>query len=1623
MELSNLQTLPPPPANEIIRSNLIDGLLYQIDQNDVLIVNGLPQVGKTTFLAQFHRRHVHNCISIFIRGTSALGYDYEFIADEMTSQAITLASNIGTPKAISDDTPSNRLKSALLNLHKLATNRNLRIHFILDGLDEIPDDESSAAQALFALLPLGMTQFRAIISGTRARDIIRNRSGTRFSEYTIVGFTEEESIKHLKDIVSEKEALDLHAISRGIPGYYAAARRTIATHGNMPNPPPPNIEKFCEFEWEKIKNKDLPEQVIAILCFDKRVHTTESLSFLLGTDLNSINEVIASASFLVKEEKTIQFAVESFRQFAERRLIHRKQSTLTRLIEHFSNHSMSNESIRHLPDLLSQTGRYDDLVSYLNDDYIVAALRNRHAARFIQERALLGFHAANKRDLPEDVLRFGLQCSNLDKLYFDEQWISRIEAFLSVGELSTAIELAHQTSSIEDRIQSLCAIIRHQRLNKLSIDPEILAEIEEEYRHLDKEHLGARAYEIAADLALTHPHLAFDLMQYATEEGADQQRRDFAVARLTLGMQHAQETTDDEVERLHQRISDPTIRSFTRALHSVAQDQHPSQVLAVVKNMSSDQERSLFLRQWLEENRSHAGRLAIIKYALDFSIKSTEVNPSPSFFLSVAKCLVGLPGAEEPFRIIDGQLTRLQQTGPTITYFRLSLCLVEIELSRNHKIAWQRFQEIDSNINAIEDLSIRATLIAEELSMLNKLRKKADEFAQKQVRDRLNLKLDELVNSILAQTADHFKVLRPCLIVLSRFDLSRSIKIAESLNTEPRRDAAKSSVLFNALVHRRRSADIGSHTGTFQSIASDHTRTRTLLLILRSLSTEEKNEHAIRGIAHFRSWIETINSPVLSTIALAYFAVSLVRLESKSLGDILWIYTDIDLRLSSIDPSLEKLVCYYSLCFILADIDSSRARIYLKEGEAKLSTTFIKTTASLTCLVLNLKTTLRSFSGLIPKRSYTDTDRDEIISLISKLPGISDQVDLLTDFAVRLHLGGAHDECRAIVNRHLQPLLANSTNYSEHLFRLLTRDAAPALYCASAISCLAALESLDVHNREGALIKVLDFLISRLPQDEPYLELDLFATSLDTDRAYEIIRLLEMALEDSTVVNYLRIITDYATDSKTRVTRNEQHELARRIEALVSSKLPSSRFKMHEGYKIVGDAFVLALLFKSWESWSLLLERTRKLPNLSDRVFVTVTISDLLRGKNTKHQGPLLKEALSLAEKIPVSTDRGQRLLMIAESARKVDTTIFKKCVDLVLTGTGKKDHDHESSELRKRAVDITYQYDPDLANTLVEKFDSDPARQSAKSLQARIDMLKYHKLIADCSIGDHKFKDPQIIPDAYSRALSSLNSGLLNPLSLKHLCATFGAMKGYDTDDAYPVVSFGIESCVRRYKHTNEAFGILKKIFRVSLSSTRIVVQCIGDRSTIGSTYPSVDRSTTNNSIIVRKGEKQAAIDFVLQWLNKQSPRTIYISDPYFTESDLEAISCIRSVSKEAAVVVLTSRSEIAKRFTEERIKPAFQNAWRVEFPLIEPGVVHICVVGLQDSGISPIHDRWWICEKEGLRLGGSWNGIGKEKEMELSIIPEPDLQDKRSEIERFALFMEPFHNGRRLEYFRFSL
>src|SRR5262249_32360001 len=133
------------------------------DDASIVVVTGPDGVGKSTVLRQFVDRHDERAFSLFLSSASRWAYDPATMLDELCAQI----ESVIPPNLVPADTIQGERRFARLvtALDRRARSSGQVFYFVLDGLEDIPEEDRGTRDELIGLMPFGFPGFRYLLSG------------------------------------------------------------------------------------------------------------------------------------------------------------------------------------------------------------------------------------------------------------------------------------------------------------------------------------------------------------------------------------------------------------------------------------------------------------------------------------------------------------------------------------------------------------------------------------------------------------------------------------------------------------------------------------------------------------------------------------------------------------------------------------------------------------------------------------------------------------------------------------------------------------------------------------------------------------------------------------------------------------------------------------------------------------------------------------------------------------------------------------------------------------------------------------------------------------------------------------------------------------------------------------------------------------------------------------------------------------------------------------------------------------------------------------------------------------------------------------------------------------------
>ncbi|NIK75040.1 hypothetical protein FHS15_000138 [Paenibacillus castaneae] len=1636
-------SFPSLPTDMVWRDNLLDTIesLFE-DGHQNVILEAKEGFGKTIFLGQLATRHPNKTLSLFIRPNNMYGYDPSIIKYDLCNQLqwILYKEEIKDFSNV-DDTA---LKMKLFELHKRLRRNKDRFFFIIDGLEDIPKENEYIKELIIEMLPLGYESFKFVFASKNGSIIKLLDNKVETKGFPLSGFSiDETKLLYHNNSITEDSIKELHKICKGIPGKLSAVKRNINSGLDTERIIFELHNQFVdlyELEWRQIdETNDKLIELLSITALDRKLNDISFYSKLLDIDAKVIEGFIDSISFLeLNNSKQVTFLSEEIQKFAAKKLAHNKQHVHDLLISFFLNDPESDLSIEYLPNYLEYAGRFEDFLNYLSPELFEKMLVQAQSIYTVQHKTDIAIKAADNLSRDGDLIRFCLSKSLIKQNNQPKIWISEIEARMLLNDYDRAVALTQTTNLLDERLHMLTIIAKIKKEQGLTPDFEILEEIKNLYNRIDYKQLGEKAVVIASNLLYCFPDLAIELMEKLTggKSGKRENELDWALATLSLAAISTKVESDSNLEftetikDIRSKIKNPEVKKFSTEAALLISDYSAKEVLGEVQKLESNTDQLYFLGHWAKGGKFKDGAEDVLEYALNLTLNKAAYAPNALIYLNISQLIKHIDDVSKKksyINIFDSQKKNIEKSGPTEDYISLQLILAENEKYYDENHAYQRLMEIYFYISEIEDIETKTSGFAmlymgiAKIDLDNVLEEK--EGINTVVRSDLNGVLDNLLQG----TADQIHHLKTFINQFSKVDMEFILNIIEKINTEINRNAAYSLCIQSLLEERISAVNI--------KIITD---------IITKITDHDLINEAIYDVIHVAAEkVEEIDDDILSKLMSIFDRVSwiteaeircdacceLIKIFKSNLKYKVFnekIQEELRHTWDNIDIGWRKIDIGFKIISELSHHSLELAKEYLELTEAFRENTLLDDPKGSWTFISTLRLVIRSFSGLLKEKFDVKPDFERISFLIKTIPSSGEKARLYSELAVSFFLSGRIEEgklvVRDFVKKNVEQIAENDRRYKYFIIS----NICVSLYLAHKLTAFEVIDELPSLEKDVAYLKICEYIMRKLSPTQPFDEVYAQTFKLNYEEIIDICELLEKITHDTIVYDVIKTISFSLTtkESNSLISKQQNSSIIQKLQQLISDKFPNPRHITHEGYKIASLAYVWRMdRNKSMKYWNDLVIMARDIPNTSDKALVISILLGCLNRKEFNNQSDILIELEGIVSNIPTMLDKIQSYESISNILIDIDSTMSKKYLKKAMELTLKKE-DEEINSAQKRIIDFAHRIDPELANSLVSLTDDDTARKSInKKLNEQLGVLELRKKMLEKKKEnkpeENGYSREQYVKASY-RLLASLNAGRVETVNFESTKEYLLLASSILFDKSYTTYSWIIENAVKRYSNTNHAITYLRPILESCLIAAEVSLK-LSSRNTKQLKLLKINTIKANDeSLFIKSGEREVAIQYIRDWLEKELSDYIKICDPYFGVEDLEILQLIRTVNPDCYIEILTSVKHHEK--VEKPWESTYKNYWRIHLSDQDPPDTKVVITGTKSKGVLPIHDRWWITKNSGVRVGTSFNSIGK-RESEISILTKNEVEIREKEMDKYLNMVEKEHEGERLQYSIFNL
>jgi len=1597
------------------RTNLVLQIESTLEIADVVVLVGEPGYGKTTLACEFASGRLDQCVRLFIRGSSTFAYAPDYAQDALAQE---LSRVLGIPSENVDQRTYHQLIRAVQRAA-----RQKPIFFVVDGWEEIPQEDARARAEIMDKLPLGLPNLRFVLSA--APDLNLENRHLDVRPISMPPFTHGEFLQYIAghEEVPAEHSSELYSIARGIPGRCASIRRLLDTGktvAEIVSHAPTELSHLFDLEWNSISQDHVT--LAAFLAHSRAAQTIEDLARLTKFESAKVEKLAESVGFLnVDANGVVAFSGASFKRYAQQRTQKSRQDVVAELAKDLMSLPPSDQTLTCLPGYLHDAGISTELIGYLSASTLRDVLEKHKSMGPIAQALRSGLRTAVSAARIGAIIRFGLILSALQDLKAASGYRKEVEAYIGLWEFDCAFSVAQSAPLKEDRLLLLSVIARGRKEAQLEPDPQLLDQIRRLYSELDIDSLQMCAADLAAELLYVDPNLAAKLVRKAQRE-VDGLAADAAVAGISI---EATSFDDDgqfssAIDEFRSTIVDPGMLALTGAASALFGATPADEFLHAIEALSDRNLQSILIRRWCVRNRRREDAHRATAVGIDLLVKTAELTPTARHLRELAEPLPYCRDANatrQLTRILDGLREDSYRHGPTADAFRIQLLCAEAEWNTGDKtLAQERVidcyllaeSELSEPVSQVECLAYLVALLSR--SNLGQVVESKDSLLSLAERE-----LDTSVDELLGNSASQYTIFRRTIAALVPVRLDLAQRLAERLNTQPRRDAATRRIAekYCAVAEE---VDLSVLSAVLEKIDDDGFRVDATVDSVACVASRGTSLTLTRPDV-----LEDMVSTIEDATARCAVASDVVRIQQnanvkpspKMLALVEKAWNSTSLPCSKVEAALD-------LASALGGADREVATLYFRKSASVRSESAIYTRSLDQIAFSVLRLVVSAYSGLLPKGLDSPADLDRLNDLLTgRLCHSRARCVLWADLAIRMLQAKRREAAGEIVRTRVLPTLEEIAKDDVGAVIATKVRISPAVFVAQPTVWKDEAARWPGDARDTAIRNIFATIISGGTILEPCDIKRAVSDRLTIEEVFSLIGICEIADSDSLLYWAVRRICEvFVRAPEAAFTREQRTRVAQHIDELGRTSR-KNRFIQHDGYGILMEA-TAAIVKNRRADLAAQAKRAEGIPNIADKAFVFAELASLCSSGKRRASQQYLDEARNVAKAIPSAYDRIDRLALVARAGWKVNVDASKE----ILREAMKECMGNRGAATRgleSQIVDLAFQVDPELAERLAKLADDDPARAGERARLSR-DVRTLRE--AQGSTIDGKGEDGELGRAAWL-ALSSLNAGSRPLMGIPELGSMVRRAAEVRLSDSFPAFALAIANLTVKYGGTEQASTILREVFEDSLASANVLESLfeVGRTEIAWPRSDGVSGGLETDGVFVGFGERDRVVAYLRNWLAENVKSSLLVCDPYFGVEELAMLRWVMELAPSCGVRVLGHALHQRNSGVLPPYRQAFEAYWRNTISLSAPPNTEIFLVEGERSGKFPVHDRWWLGDSAGLRMGTSLNSCGWGKLSELSRMTPMQSETARKRIEDYTLRRVRQHGGERLISESFTL
>ncbi|WP_222841503.1 hypothetical protein [Hymenobacter sp. BT188] len=1384
--------------------------------------------------------------------------------------------------------------------------------------------------------------------------------------------------------------------------------------------------RLLDIEWQKSLNNilyDWQYLALAVICFDVNINSVDKIASITNIENKLLLGWLPKVSFLDFKDDEVTYISSSFKIFAEDKLKKYSDKVSDLLINYYLK-SADDSSIINLASHYEKSKAYAPVVNLLTLDNLTQIISNSKSFGEIKSLINSGYKASGKMSGAYDsIFKFALHKSILLELQTADTREAEIQACVALRDNEKALAITSSAVLKEDRFKMLIIYAKECKARKVEIDQVIIKEITNAISNIDLDYIKENLLEIATNLAQVLPSLAIKLIERASEEGKENPSVEWLLAYLSAISSKQSDNNTTALDLSSDRTEEDFISAFFASVDKQSSDITALQIKKDILSFNSISDRLYMVRSWIKSNPTNSNAFEVMNLGIDLLLEDSSNNkPTTTALFDLSVPLPKLNNENNIVAYID-RLNALLQTinTPSIDWIRLQLLLIEAELRVNNANANARLCKLIEFVFSLEDVTIRAQAFARCWALIKSLFSSGfqeDEIIirENEIKDWLSKELD----NIILNTAQQFRELEPIIKVLALVDLEYTIALIERVNTLSRQNWCFISCINSYVTKPVNEWDIAALRRIIGKVKDENSLGEIALSIVKS--AYKQNNNRIDGRHNFLQLlyiIEQIENDELSCYVIVKSIAVLLNKPKISSG----LTKNYNIPIKKLKEHLKK--CWlqlsnpwirvnvgYKICADIAITDPDLAQEYYRESKELESLIFVD---NITYASVTIKSIMIAVEACVGAFKYgLNPNFEEIGYLVGNINSNLEQSLIWSEFAVKAYLANAKPQAEYIVTNKILPIIdvySIEKNDKKYLNKVIL-TASSALYLTQPANFLLLLEKLPQLYKESAIVNISNVLMNNVYEGDNYASENGFS-EIKYQQISEVVNLIKYVDDDTLLFMLIRRIAYTLKTYPLCITREQKSSVKQVLHTLLKEKLPSKTGGIkHEGYLIVCEALLghLDIIYQDSDYNKFitnLYERAEKINNLADRSFVLSELASQCNEKAKKMRQTLLDKSFETADRIPSNKERFDRYENALNVAKDIHEPLFLNKIREINNEIFKIDN-KELFPTHRRLIDIAFEHDKGLAQRLISSLDTDPARKKMTfPVSKHLDNIKEEEDAIDNYADFSKLKTRLQISRVASRNLGQLNSGKRMPKSIDQASLLLKTASNIPFSYSTSVFELFLKNIYKKTGSVSKHKGLVQNIYDSSVVNAKLTYNIVSNLSLKKSYMPSnFSLKDPEQTFVVKPGQRDAALNYVYEFVSKTEAEEIFIIDSYFSENDVRFLRGIVESCPNAHITVMTSLEGNKGKVSID--KPAFLSAWK---SISADPLPNVTVIRVNKSDqTSPFHDRWIISNdlKYGLRIGTSIQSIGGGKVSEISVMSQSEIESIYNDI------IDPFANQR---------